>query len=154
MTKTEWFTVHRVTKCHSKWCHSTSCLSSIVAMFLSCTGSEMQRSIGRKSKTIVPTPAVFDARLCMTPLEFHQDLWHQKNQSPWDTVWLSLHKVYLFFDKYRRGQTAGETDRPTDGWSPSHSIYRSSTAWRDENLVELITESYRRLSPRCWWWQR
>jgi len=49
-------------------------------MSLSCTVSEIWRDIGRKSPIITYHTSIWRLRLGVTPLEFRQDLWHQKTR--------------------------------------------------------------------------
>ena len=69
-------------------------------------GSEIQRDIGH-SRQFLATPTVFGALL--TPVEFHQDLWHQKTKSP-SIVQCCLHDPTLS----RFGKHQFVTDRWVD----------------------------------------
>jgi len=58
---------------------------------------------------ILTYPAVFHAPVEVTPLEFHQDLWHWKTKRPWVIVQHYLHDA--MFSGFDRTQTCdGQMD--------------------------------------------
>jgi len=60
--------------------NKSSCLLSIVTMSLSCTVSEIQRDIGRKSPTVTYPYSIWRP-VGGDPVEFRRDLWHKKLES-------------------------------------------------------------------------
>jgi len=57
----------------------TSCQPLILTLAVSATVFEIFRLRNRKL-LILPTPPLFDAPLVVTPLEFCDEIWHQKTR--------------------------------------------------------------------------
>jgi len=80
-----------------------------------------------ENRQFEPTQLYLVLPLGVTPLEFSQDLWHQKTKSPWAIVWHCLHDptfsrfgTILACDK--------QTDKQTDRRTHDDSIHHASIA--------------------------
>ena len=110
--------------------HTSSYQPSIVTMSLSCTVSEIQRDIGRKSP-ILTYPPLLCAPLRVIPLEFRQYFWRQKTRVPRLLQGVAFVILGLaIFEGHRL-----VSDRQTDRQTHDASIYCASIASRGKQSV-------------------